>query len=344
MELFRCTADCKEEAFVHCLQENKSYCSMHFKKAHMKHPFKAIPKEELAKRKQLQAILLNDLKKVSSDGLTQALATKVQESVTSAAQDFKTAFEEWISVYRDQLLNVRKALEDRQAETWPSAVERVMQRLSEDYSGPLLDYGLTIEPLRVRFDPLPLQGVPAKHALTYEETKEENPLLKFRLLASNIPAYFQANSDYLSPELRKAWAGQNFHQLVVKGLNTDSDLVGIALLLAHSRQTRALVITRCGYSPRTAEVLKEAFVRTASELKTVDMSGSELGDEGFRVVMEGILGLRALTLLAVRNTGLTDASIPLFLKLKGVKLDAGGNLFSIPGKSTLLTHNPEHKL
>lgn len=344
MEFFRCAADCQEEAFVHCLQENKCYCSIHFKKAHVKHPFKAIPKDELAKRKQLQAILLNDLRKVSSDGLAQALSAKVQESVLQAVQDFKTTFEEWISVYRDQLLSIRNALEDSRTETWPSAVGRVMKRLADDYSGPLLDYGVAIEPLRIRFDPLPLREVPAEPTLTPEETKAENPLLKFHSLVANIPAYFQATSHSLSPVLRKAWDEQNFHQLVIKGLNSDSDLVGIALLLAHSKLTRTLVITRCGFNPRTAELLKEAFTRTPSELKTVDVSGNELGDEGFRVVFEGISRLRALTLLAVRNTSLTDASIPLLLKLKTVKLDASGNLFSIPGKSTLQSHNPEHKL
>jgi hypothetical protein len=51
-----------------------------------------------------------------------------------------------------------------------------------------------------------------------------------------------------------------------------------------------------------------------------------------------------LTLLAVRNTGLTDASIPLLTRLKGVKLDATGNQFSIEGKAALLAHNPDHKL
>lgn len=344
MDFFRCAADCREEAFVHCLLENKCYCSMHFKKAHVKHQFKAISKEELAKRKQIQAILVNDLRAISPEGLSQVLAESIRQSVLQAAESFRITFEEWIAGYRDQLMSLKQALEDSQAKTWQSAVERVIERLAEDYSGPLLEYELTITPLQVRFNPASPAVSSPEQSRPEEEAKEESLIHRFRALSSNIPSYFQTNQDSISPELRKAWAAQNFHQLVIKGLTSDADLVGIALLLAHSKLTKVLVVTRCGYKPRTADLLKEAFELTISELKTVDISGNELGDEGFRVVIEGVTKLSALTLLAIRNTGLTDTSIPLLTRLKGVKLDATGNQFSIEGKTALLTHNPDHKL
>ena len=277
----------------------------------------------------MREVLWRDVKRVSREGVGRELGEEGVRRVQQQVREYREGLEAWVEVHRKQLARLREVIE-KQGE-WQSAVSRLVSRLASDYTGPILEFELSVNSVEVEYSPHLSLVTPSVLAL-YTQWVE------------NIPGFFTSHLNSISRDLLRAWENPNSHQISLKSLTNDLDLVGIALLITHIQSTRSLVLTRCGYGVNTVTVLKEAFRRTAAELRTVDISDNALGDEGLRVVVEGLVAIRSLALVAVRNGGLGDGSVEVLGRLRGVKLDVGRNGFSVSGKERLMELNAENKV
>lgn len=331
MEWYHCTDDCETLPVYHCLDDNQLICGHHLKQNHLRHCFKRIDSREFQHRISLAAALKRSISMLSPVSLQHSLHTLIHTRIEEALQSYKSAFEEWIQVHRSQLNSLLHSVTTHQ---WPSALEAITQTLAEDYTAPLLRYEFEVDPVVMEMYPPDID--PPSEVVS-------NSMVEHQWKPGKTASFFKENRDKLHAELVKAWDNQQFQTITMKDTSEERDLLAAALLIAESKHTKTVILTRCGYSQTSVKWLSECLTLSLSAIKVLDISSNPLQDSGFAVLFPSI-HRRGLSLLALRKTGLTDLSLPALTSLPTVKLDLSHNRFSIEGKVTLMSLHAENKV
>lgn len=341
MECFHCSAP----PLYQCLEDSQSLCSLHLRKDHLRHRFRQIPAGEIQHRIALLVQLEAAKETLSPQGLKRQFRLTAGKGVETAVNSFIETFEAWIEVHRDRLVSLRTSAEQTDGQVWPSGLQALLLRLAQDYAGPLLTFGVDLNPATVLVYPPDICPVAPQTPTIPVETQSGDLLgrLNELLKPGKTVTYFQESRGSISADLLNVWDSQQFHTLSLRNSTQEADLLALSLLLFRSTQTKVVSVTRCHYPVQALLCLCEALKRTPSGLKVVDISSNVLDDAGFQVLFEAI-SAREVCILAVRDLGLTDSALPLLSSLRNVKIDAVTNRFSLPGKVTLMALNPENKV